>query len=244
MSNTGPPTKFIRIIENCKNFSNLPANFVREDGICVVCDCQISSNGKKKHVSSISHQRRVICVKIGKILESIHVQPSDNYMLEELRSLLQSPNPKSTKYMLSTNKNDWHDILISGQNDLRGKEADDAKEWFLSAVSRIQSVIRIHLRNATSHDLSPDIVRRLKEINTTINQLLQKVECAEEAVDALASGADGSSVALVELERIGDFLVDDGGGFEGGGEGGVEGLFETYFQQPVMLLISGCSFTR
>ena len=128
---------FENVIGECALISN-PDHYFRERGKCKCCDAVYNS---RKHVKSVNHHRRVVCIEIFKAHKKVkeHTEPDETLnVLKTLREKLQTPATwkGSQVYLLCLDRRIWPNTASGAHNENRGG-LDGAKIWFIDFIVEV-----------------------------------------------------------------------------------------------------------
>jgi hypothetical protein len=126
---------FEQILSSCKG-KNINDHF-KSGGGCLVCDFDVKT---KRHLSTDSHQRRVICTELLDLKDSIQANSIES--LTRLRDLLRTPSSSgggSQHLLLDMSRQNWSDKFKAGPHQSRGHGFDVAKLWFGSYLEKLES---------------------------------------------------------------------------------------------------------
>ncbi len=158
-------SSFETVLAECHSIDPLEIRQIfKSEQMCRICQLKVRTT---KHLASISHRRKEMCVQLFVLQREMSVMPSSE-SLKKLRDLLQTKRREDC-YLLSTHTANWPVLSNTGLDDQRGKLRDCSRIWFLNFLSDMEKICQ-SLQATEMSSMAEDI------IETISNFRLKKLE--------------------------------------------------------------------
>jgi hypothetical protein len=149
-------SSFETVLAECHSIDPLEIRQIfKSEQMCRICQLKVRTT---KHLASISHRRKEMCVQLFVLQREMSVMPSSESMTK-LRNLLQTKRTEDC-YLLSTHTANWPVLSNTGLDDQRGKLRDSSRIWFLNFLSDMEKICQ-SLQATEMSSIAEDIIETI-----------------------------------------------------------------------------------